>query len=52
MEMEPASETFCLFKKSNNGQSPEKENVSVNFSGALLSLLYFLILADGTDRLP
>jgi len=26
--------------------------VSVNFNGAVLSLLYFLILEDETDRLP
>jgi len=26
--------------------------VSVNFSGAVLSFLYFMILEDGTDRSP
>jgi hypothetical protein len=31
---------------------PKTKTVSVNFNGAVLSLLYFLILEDGTDRLP
>jgi hypothetical protein len=31
---------------------PKKKSVSFNFNGALLSLLYFLIFEDGTDRLP
>jgi len=31
---------------------PKKKTVSVNFSHAVLSLLYFLILEDGTDNCP
>jgi len=40
-----------LFKKLGDGQSPKQENLTVNFSHAVFSLLDFLILQEGTDRL-
>jgi hypothetical protein len=36
--MEPASK-MCFFKKLDDGQSPKKEDVSVNFSHALFRVL-------------
>jgi len=54
MEMEPDSETLCFFKKSYIGQSAikkKKKNVSFNFHPLLFSLLDFLTLEAGTDRL-
>jgi hypothetical protein len=38
-------------KRSDDRLSPKKRRLSVNFSHALFSLLDFLTLADGTDRL-
>jgi len=40
-----------LLSKLDDGQGPKKKTVSFNFNHALFSLLYFLILEDGTDRL-
>jgi hypothetical protein len=51
METELASEMLCFFKKLDSGQSLKKEIVSVNFSCALFSLLDFLTLNNGTDKL-
>jgi hypothetical protein len=40
MAKELASEMLCIFKNSDDGQSPAKKNImSVNFSHALFSLL-------------
>jgi len=50
-ETEPVSETSCFFKKLDDGQITEKKNLSVNFSHAVFSLLHFLTLEDGTDRM-
>jgi hypothetical protein len=40
METEPASKISCFFKKSDDGQSPQKMILSVNFSHAFLSFVY------------
>jgi len=50
-EREPASETSCFLKKFDNGQVPEKKILSVNFSHVTFSLLDFLTLEHGTNRL-
>jgi hypothetical protein len=42
----------CLFKKNQTlDKVPKEKIVSINFSGALFSLLDFLITVDGIDRL-
>ena len=41
----------CLFKKSDDGQSPRQENFVSYFCHALCSLLDFLTLEDGTNKL-
>jgi hypothetical protein len=53
MEMEPASETLCFYKKLEVGQCAKKKKkiVLFNFHPILFSLLDFLTLEAGTDRL-
>jgi len=51
METEPASEMSCFFKKLDDGQNYREEELSVNFSHAVFSLLLFLTLEDGTDSM-
>jgi hypothetical protein len=47
---DPALE-ICLLKKLDDRQAPKNRIVSVNFSCALVALLDFLTLEDGTNRL-
>jgi hypothetical protein len=51
METELASEMPCLLKKLEGGQVPKKKIVSFNFSHTLFSVLDFLTLENGTERL-
>jgi hypothetical protein len=50
-ETDPALEMLCMFKKLDDGQTPKNKIVSVNFSCALVTLLDFWTLEDGTDIL-
>jgi len=51
MKTELASVTLCFFKKLDDGQSRKNKTVSVNFCHALFSVLDFLALEAGTNRL-
>jgi len=46
-----ALEMLGMFKKLDDGQTPKNKIVSVIFSCALVTLLDFLTLEGGTDRL-
>jgi len=52
METEPASETVSFFKKLDDGQVPNQESVSVNFSHALFSLWIFWPMKMGLMGCP